>query len=345
MATFDLTVRGAGIFGLTVAWAAVKKGARVRVIDPRGVGGGSSGGVVGALAPHAPERWNDTKAFQLECLLAAPGFWQEIEVASGQSSGFRASGRIQPLANDRAVTLAKERALSARDLWRGQASWSVTGDCGTWAPPSPTGLWVHDTLSSQIDPARALPALAAAVAGAGAEIAPDGAEVGAVIHATGWEGLLELSANLGVEVGSGEKGQAAVLRADPGLVPQIYAENLHIVAHGPGRVAIGSTSERPFVEADKTDEKLDDLIARATSVMPDLRDAPVVQRWAGVRPRARSRAPILGPWPDRPGHFVANGGFKIGFAVAPGLAPLVVDLALSGADAIPDQFRLQRLTD
>ena len=35
-------------------------------------------------------------------------------------------------------------------------------------------------------------------------------------------------------------------------------------------------------------------------------------RWAGLRPRARSRAPMLGAWPGRPGHFIANGGFKIG---------------------------------
>ena len=47
----DVTVFGAGIFGLSVAWACQKKGARVRVIDPGGPGAGASGGVVGALEP------------------------------------------------------------------------------------------------------------------------------------------------------------------------------------------------------------------------------------------------------------------------------------------------------
>ena len=58
MAMADVTVLGAGIFGLSIAWALTQKGAHVRVIDPQGVAAGSSGGVVGALAPHVPEQWN-----------------------------------------------------------------------------------------------------------------------------------------------------------------------------------------------------------------------------------------------------------------------------------------------
>ena len=343
MATTDLTVRGAGIFGLAVAWEALQRGARVRVVDPRGVGGGASGGVVGALAPHAPERWNETKAFQLQCLLDARSYWPEIERQSGYPTGFRTSGRLQPLPDDRAVELARERATAAKHLWQSMATWDVTSQPGPWAPVSPTGLWVHDTLSAQIDPPNAMAALAAAVRAAGGEIVAEAKNAGQVVHATGWEGLVELSQALGLEVGSGEKGQAAVLDASPGPVAQIYAENLHIVAHGTGCVAVGSTSERPFVRPDKTDEKLDDVVARARAVLPVLADCKIKRTWAGVRPRAKSRAPVLGAWPHRPGHFVANGGFKIGFAMAPGLAPLVVRLALDGEDAVPDRFRLEKL--
>ena len=60
----EVTVRGAGIFGLSIAWACSELGARVQVVDPKGVGGGASGGIVGAMAPHVPENWNSKKAFQ-----------------------------------------------------------------------------------------------------------------------------------------------------------------------------------------------------------------------------------------------------------------------------------------
>jgi len=76
------------------------------------------------------------------------------------------------------------------------------------------------------------------------------------------------------------------------------------------------------------------------AALPALAGAPVRARWAGVRPRAKSRAPLLGAWPGRPGQFVANGGFKIGFGMAPKVAQVMIDLVLDGKDAIPAGFRL-----
>ena len=70
-----------------------------------------------------------------------------------------------------------------------------------------------------------------------------------------------------------------------------------------------------------------------------LHGAPVLKRWAGVRPRSHNRAPLLGPWPGREGHFVANGGFKIGFGMAPKVGAVMADLVLDGVDEIPAAFR------
>jgi glycine oxidase len=67
----------------------------------------------------------------------------------------------------------------------------------------------------------------------------------------------------------------------------------------------------------------------------------VIDRWAAVRPRSRSRAPMLGAWPDRAGHFISNGGFKIGFGMAPKVAHVMADLMLEGTDMIPDGFRVE----
>ena len=47
---------------------------------------------------------------------------------------------------------------------------------------------------------------------------------------------------------------------------------------------------------------------------------------------------MLGAWPDRLGHFIANGGFKIGFGMAPKVAATMADLILDGRNTIPDGF-------
>jgi glycine/D-amino acid oxidase-like deaminating enzyme len=342
MTSTEVTIRGAGIFGLSVAWACARRGARVRVIDPHGPGAGSSGGVVGALAPHVPENWNEKKQFQLDSLLMAEAFWQGVEAAGGTAAGYARSGRLQPVADAAGLTLAHARAEGAAQLWRGQAAWRVlpAAEAGGFVPPTGSGFVIHDTLSARLHPRRACAALVAALRAQGVEIAPDGADRGAVLWASGWQGLRALSEALGRKIGDGVKGQAALLDFDARDAPQVFVEGLHVIPHADGTLAIGSTSERGFEAPDTTDAQCEALVAKARALMPQLAEAPVLARWAGVRPRARSRAPLLGAWPGRPGHFVANGGFKIGFGMAPKVAEVMAELMLDGRDAIPEGFRL-----
>ena len=123
-------------------------------------------------------------------------------------------------------------------------------------------------------------------------------------------------------------------------MPQIFVNGLHIVPHADGTTAAGSTSERFFEDSHTTDDLLEALIEKVRNTLPVLRNATVIEQWAGVRPRARSRAPMLGVWPDRPAHFIANGGFKIGFGMAPKVAETLADLVLEGKDTIPKGFEV-----
>ncbi len=339
----DVTVMGAGISGLTIAYECARRGASVQVIDPRGAGAGSSGGVVGALAPHTPERWELKKEFQLDSLLMAQGFWNGVDGRSGLSSGYGRVGRLQIIANERLLALARERVVQAADLWRGQADWQVrpVDDFSGWVPPSATGLVVHDTLSARIDPRRACASLVAALTALGASVHLDGSPKGAVVWATGYEGLLAMSKQAGHEVGNGVKGQSVLLEYNRRDAPQIFVDGIHFVAHDNGTVAVGSTSERYFDDPVSTDEQLDVLMARAFAILPQLADAPLLSRWAGVRPRAKTRAPMLGGYPGRAGEYIANGGFKIGFGMAPKVAVVMADLVLDGVDNIPDEFRVE----
>lgn len=336
----DVTVLGAGIFGLSVAWSCVRRGARVRVIDPRGVAFGASGGIVGALAPHTPENWNTKKQFQFESLMMAERYWADIAERGGRDPGYARTGRIQAISDARGLELAHGRVAGANSHWEGRAVWRVERPDPEWAPISEMGEVVFDDLSARIHPKRACEALAAALESAGAEIVETGVRSGAVVYATGYEGLLEMSREMGQPVGGGVKGQAVLLRFDRRDAPQIYADGLHIVPHGDGTVAIGSTSERDWEAPASTDAQLEDILARAVACVAQLGGAEIVARWAGVRPRARSRAPMLGAHPVHQGAYIANGGFKIGFGMAPKLGEVMADLILDEHDAIPDAFRV-----
>jgi glycine oxidase len=341
MTRVDLTVRGGGIFGLSVAWEAVQRGARVRLVEAVRIGAGASGGLVGALTPHTPEGWNPVKAFQLASLLRAESWWAAVQATANLPTGYARIGRLQPLVDTTAVALAETRARQAATLWQGRATWQVIPATGApWEPASSTGILIHDTLSARISPHLGLIALEAALRAKGVKIVIGQAlDAGPVVWATGAAGLDALSLDLGRKVGQGVKGQAVSVRCQ-GFEshPQLFIDGLHIVPHADGTVAIGSTTENQWTHPD-TDAQADALLERARQALPLLRDAPEVARWAGLRPRAASRGPLLGPYPDRPGHFIANGGFKIGFGVAPEAARLICDLVLEGRDAIPAQFR------
>ena len=339
-----LTVVGAGIFGLCCGWELARRGARVTVIEAERIGAGPSGGTVGALAPHAPGAWNPKKQTQLEALIAAESWWQAVRDAGCADPGYARNGRLQPVAPG-AEDQARARVEAAAQDWPAPFRMTLTdAPTGALVPDSASGLWLADNLTARLSPRAAGAALAAAIRASGGEIIesagrqrPEDLPQGA-IWATGVQGLADLGRDLGHKAGDGVKGQSALLAHAAPDTPQVFAEGLHVVPHADGTTAIGSTSE-PGREDTATDEQLDTLIARARALCPQLAGAEVLERWAGIRPRAASRAPLVGPWPGRPGHFVANGGFKIGFAMAPAVAAMLADLILDGTDRIPTGFR------
>lgn len=344
MASIDVTVRGGGIFGLATAWALTKRGAKVRLIEPVRIGAGASGGIVGALAPHAPEKWNPLKEFQLDSLLMAQDWWAEVAAIGGHDPGYLRAGRLQPITDEAGLTLAQERSRDAARLWRGQAEWQVIPATGQeFEPSTPTGFLIRDTLSARISPRAGSLALVAALQAKGAEVQiGEAADEGSVVHATGWQGFAPLSQQVGRKVGGGQKGQAALLRYDATALPQIYAASLHVVPHADGTVAIGSTSESEWSD-EAPDTQALELISRARALLPALEQAEVLETWAGIRPRAKTRGPIAGAWPDRPGHFIANGGFKIGFGMAPKIAEGLADQIVTGTITLPQIFSPERL--
>ncbi|AXV15982.1 D-amino-acid oxidase [Neorhizobium sp. SOG26] len=369
-ASADLVILGGGIMGL---WAAVKAemlGLDTLLVDAGELGQGASGGLLGALMPHMPDKWNDKKQFQFDALLSLEEEIAEIEAATGLSCGYRRSGRLIPLPKPHLRMIADRHSKDAETCWnqRGRRfHWHVlerpyrTG----WPASSfaEAGV-VHDTLAARVSPRALCAALAAFLRTArhvtvvenieAERIEPDDNRVvfangdrtafGHCIIAAGWRSfplLQAVSAPLRQPVGTPVKGQAALLKAemDPTL-PVIFLNGLYVVPHEDGHVAIGSTSEDSFEDAFSTDAQLEALIARARALVPELGSAPVVERWAGLRPKAVDRDPMVGPHPDHPRVIALTGGFKVSFGLAHRLADAALATVMSRDPRLPAPFTL-----
>ncbi|MDO1582227.1 NAD(P)/FAD-dependent oxidoreductase [Rhizobium oryzicola] len=364
----DLLVIGSGIMGLWAAIKAARAGLSVTLLEEARVASGASGGLLGALMPHMPDRWSDKKQFQFDALLSLEDEVRLLEDETGLSCGYRRSGRLIPLPKPHLRPIAERHSKDAQTAWATSDrafAWNVleTSPQPDWLTPDigASGV-VHDTFAARVSPRGLTGALRAflirqpnarLIEGEGvAALRTDHVRLtngeriafGHAIVAAGhrsFDLLGQIGPPLPKPLGSAVKGQAALLKADldPSL-PVIFLNGLYIVAHEGGHVAIGSTSEDVFEDPFATDHRLDDLIVRARELSPVLADATVVERWAGLRPKAIDRDPMVGPHPDAPRVIALTGGFKVSFGLAHSLAECALGLMTDGPRTVPDSFRL-----
>ena len=364
-----LLIAGGGVMGLWAALKAERLGIDTLLVDEGRLAEGASGGLLGALMPHMPDKWNDKKQIQFDALLSLEDEVRALEAETGRSVGYRRSGRLIPLPKPHLRTIAERHEREALSNWQaGERSfrWNVV-DTSPSGPdwPSPdvasAGL-VFDTFAARVSP-RGLTGMLVErlrkarhvriVEGAGVESIggttarlSDGASVafGHCILSAGYRSfpLLEtLGPPLARPLGQPVKGQAAMLKGeiDPDL-PLLYLDGLYIVPHEGGLAAIGSTSEDHFNEPFTTDGQIEDLIARARLLAPALKSAEVVERWAGLRPKAIDRDPMGGPHPDNARVIALTGGFKVSFGMAHRLADEALGAVQGLSMNVPDGFRL-----
>ncbi|OLP59461.1 D-amino-acid oxidase [Xaviernesmea oryzae] len=363
----DVLVIGGGVMGLWAGVMALRAGLSVCLIEASRIGAGASGGLLGALMPHMPDRWNEKKALQREALVSLESEIARIEAETGLSCFYRRCGRIMPLLRPQHVERALRHGEDAAQNWPVGHVWRFEAQPGIEGWPdragAPAGI-VVETLTARLSPRALLGALDARLradphcrvieddpvrsldAQEGSALSASGLRLGfsACIVAAGVESFPFLAEGLpssAPPLGQKVKGQAALLdaRIDPAL-PILFADGLYVVAHENGQVAIGSTSEEQFADPASTDEQLDALIARAVALAPGLAGAPVIERWAGLRPKAIGREPMVGRHPDLPRLFALTGGFKISFGIAHHMAEAVVGEILGRPMTLPQPFLL-----
>lgn len=372
--TTDILVIGGGVMGVWAALKAAEAGLSVTLVDAGEIGRGASGGLLGALFPWMPDRWNDKKQYQFEALVSLPREIARLEETTGLSANYRRVGRVIPLPKSHL------RAIALRHQADAEANWRAGTERFCWhlrdgAPEIPAidaascaAGHVHDTLAARVEPRALVRLLRTALerhprvrlmerarldrldpARGRTEIAgATGSPVtfSHVVVAAGvgsFPTLESLLPPLPRPLGQGVKGQAALLQAnlDP-AGPVVFLEGIYVVPHEGGLAAVGSTSENSFENPHSTDGQLDDVVARARALLPALADAPVIERWAGIRPKAIGRDPLVGPLPGHPNVIALTGGFKISFGVAHRLALSALDAVLGQGHApLPPGFTVE----
>ena len=360
--TFDVCIVGGGIVGLWTARLVAAGGASVVVVERDVCGAGASGGILGALMAHGPDNWNDKKQFQFEALAELGDLIGGLEDETGMTSGYARCGRLLPIRSPAFLTQAERRAAASTAHWRSDgAAYSLSveaaADDQTWISPdvAPLGV-VRDTLAARVAPVRYIAMLKAAVAPyvaireghtfedfdeVGGRVTLSGGAspltAGHLVLAAGYTSFDHIRVLTGHSIGGGVKGQAALFRCPDAAAgqPMIYDDGTYVVPHDDGHCAVGSTSEKQWQDATTPDHTQSDFIARAKQLCPPLRNAELVGRWAGVRPRCARTDPIIGRLSPKRPIYAATGGYKITFGIAHRMARRVADEILGAEQPLP----------
>ncbi|MET0558737.1 MAG: FAD-dependent oxidoreductase [Solirubrobacterales bacterium] len=215
---FDAIFVGGGVIGLSCAWRAAQRGARVAVIDPAEPPAGATNVAAGMLAPVGELTFGEPELLKMTLASAAlyPQFVAELEAASGEKTGYSRQGALH-------VALDRDEAAQLRRVHELQRSLALEAD---WLPPRrcrelEPGLTpsfaggVFAAGEAAIDPRALTRALVAALAAAGGELRTGCEVVG---------GVFEGERLCGVRVGAAKRRDAGVddgHRGDAAGVPRL----------------------------------------------------------------------------------------------------------------------------
>lgn len=347
--SYDLVVIGGGIFGLWVAKHAVDRGLRVMVAEKEHIGAGASGGLLGALMPYLPTGWKEKKQFQFDALSELPTLVKLLEEETGLSTGYGQVGRLMPIRTDHFVKTADDLAKASKEMWhQGGLAFDFAPHQDhrfeNWLSPDHAPLgYVLDTLAARVHPRNYLKVLAQYLesratiqTGFAFEKFEDGVasfnqgretvSTGSLVLAQGYQTFSYLEQTHNIDIGTGIKGQAAhfELQVEAGM-PVVYDDGVYIVPHDNGTCAVGSTAEKTWSNPTQPDLSVTDFIDKAFMICPRLKDARLIERWAGVRPKCYERESVIGQLFDDQPIYLATGGFKISFGLAHRLSEALVD--------------------
>ena len=325
----DFLIVGAGVIGLSSALELIQRGAKVTVLERGSSGNESSWAGGGILSPLCPWDYSDAVT-RLSSHGAAlfPAWAQALHAATGIDPEYAASGMLVLPPFD--AQLAQQWCV-AHEVPVQQIN---AADCGL--PVSGDALCLPQV--AQVRNPRLMQALRKRVEMLGGRIieqcevrdivavdsrvqslATSSCEYSAenyIVTAGAWSkqvlGLYALQMDI-----KPMRGQMLLFKfSEPPLRHIVLQGDLYLIPRRDGHLLVGSTLEDVGFDKNITQAAHDNLRLRAEAVLPQLRDMPLAQHWAGLRPGSPHNIPTIGRHPQLHNLYLNSGHFRYGVTMA-----------------------------
>ena len=339
----DVVIIGGGVIGLTIARALALRGVRdVCLVERGNLGTEASWAAAGMLLPQVEADAQD-EFFNLACQSRDlyPEFAAALREETGIDVELDTTGTLYI-----ALTEHDHEEIKKRYEWQTRAGLSVEllsiEEARSLEPcvsESTLGA-LRFPKDIQVENRRLLSALANSVKKLGVDIATEtlvdalivegnrvrGVQTSrgsiscptVVIAAGTWSSFIKTSSRSPIPTIEPVRGQMVCLEAKPQLTRHvIYSPRGYIVPRQDGRLLAGSTSENAGFAKCVTAGGIAAILRNALEISPAISDLPVVDTWAGLRPRAPDGLPVLGPCGEIDGLFCATGHYRNGILLAP----------------------------
>ncbi len=338
MKTWDVIIIGGGIIGLSLSIELRKHGASVLVVE-RGEPGREASHAAGGMLVDCPL---ETKpALQPLATASAkmyPEFAYELEVESGMKVDLRDDGTILFLSEEHGSRSAQFPSSSIAELEPVLAE----------SNPEETAVYLQER---SVDP-RALTAAAWKTAKNRGVDFSSGDPVTSVnlsdSHASGVtttktsflsEKVVNCAGAWSGQIGPLSfptrpvKGQMLCLvMPSRNLIKHVIrSPKAYLIPRSDGRLLVGATVEEAGFDKRTDLATIQRLHRGALELVPKLRDARILEDWAGLRPGTPDALPILGAT-EIPGYYVATGHFRDGILLAPITAKVMAHV-IEGAES------------
>lgn len=333
--SWDVIVIGAGIIGLSLAIELRKTGASVLVVE-RGEPGREASHAAGGMLVECGE---ETPSFLQPLATASagmyPDFAQQLELESGTRVDLRDQGAIvfpstEDMHERSGLTLNGSPPVPLGELEPAIADANRTAFLlkeRSVDPRAITAAALETARRREVDISSGEEVSAVTVAEnkvCGVVTKKTSFRAGKVVNCAGaWSGQIAPH-NFPTRPVKGQ--MLCLISPSQGLLKHVIrAPEVYLIPRSDGRILVGTTVEEAGFDKRTNVDTIQRLYHAAIALIPELRNAKILEDWAGLRPGTPDGLPILGAT-STAGYYVATGHYRDGILLAPITARLMTQV-------------------